>query len=179
VVAVVLGGLLAAQAPQKFKSGSGDLPGTMSARVGEALARDFEGGEGQSLVLVYRALSGSGGPADWQQFEDRLIERLGEASRVTGAVSARWLLDEPRGTGASFRRYGIIALNLNSKDTLATEQQVEPLRASVDRAFLGLKGEAPALEWAVTGRAAISHDLNVFSARDTARAELRALPLAR
>src|SRR6185295_18285687 len=35
----------------------------------------------------------------------------------------------------------------------------------------------PSLHWAVTGRAALTYDLNAFNAKDTAKAELRVIPL--
>lgn len=173
-IAVTVGGLLAAQAPQRLVSGSGELAGTMSARVGEIVAREFEGGEAQSLVLVYRKREEAGEARDPQEFEDRLVEGLGRIRGVAGASSAEWLTENDTSAEAG----GIIALSLDAADALASEQLVEPIRQAVAESFDAMGAEAAAYEWAITGRAAISRDINVFSTRDTARAELFALPIA-
>ena len=170
---VLAGGLLAAQAPQRLLSGSGQLPGTMSEKVDRILAHEFEGGEAQSLVLILERRSGEP-PGGWQAIEDALSETLSEAPGVSGVAPASWLIDDPE----TAKRYGVVTLTLDGADALASEQQVEPLRGKVRAAIARLGPGGRELVWAVTGRAAIARDVNVFSARDTARTELRALPLA-
>lgn len=173
-LAVVAGGIFSAQASQRLLSGSGDLAGTMSSRVGEILAREFDGGEAQSLVVVVRRRDGAPLTGGWQEIEDRVSERLANARGVSNAAPAGWLIDDAEAAS----RHGLVTVVLKGTDTLASEQQIESLRETTRATIAALGTQGRALDWAITGRAAISHDINVFSTRDTARAELRALPLA-
>lgn len=176
LIATAGAGWFVAHNPTRLLSGSGDLSGSMSARVGEILAHEFEGGEAQSLVLAYRRQS-QGQDADaWQGISDRLAEALAAMPGIEGVNSADWLMDRADGTEGV--QHGALVLSLGELDTLAQEQRVEPLRAAVDSAVKALGNDARGIEWALTGRAAISHDINVFSTRDTAQSELRALPVA-
>ena len=70
-----------------------------------------------------------------------------------------------------------LVVDLNSKDMLEAEQQVPVLRAALAPVLDGAKASHPDLEWALTGRPALTYDLSRFDAQDTAWAELRALPL--
>ena len=75
------------------------------------------------------------------------------------------------------RDRSLIMIEPKTEDMRATEQQVSKIRAAVLPAFEAAKARHRDLEWAVTGRAALTDDLNRFDAEDTARAEIRALPL--
>ena len=57
------------------------------------------------------------------------------------------------------------------------EQAIPRLRASAAPLLRAAQVRYPDLEWAITGRAALTYDLNQFNAHDTTQAELRALPL--
>ena len=173
-VAVIVGGLLAAQAPQRLLSGSGEIAGTMSAQVEGILAREFEDGEAQSLMLVLRRHDGRRRPGGWHTIEYRLSDALSKSPVVTSATPAGWLIDDPQQAS----HHGLVTITLAGADALASEQQVEPAREAARSAITALGADGRAVDWALTGRAAISHDINVFSARDTARTELRVLPLA-
>lgn len=175
-VAVLAAGLFVAHNPTRLLSGSGDLAGSMSARVGEILAHNFEGGEAQSLVLAFRRQSTNEAADDWQTVSDRLADAISAAPGVEQVSTADWLIDPPDSTNGF--QYGALILSLGGLDTLAQEQRIEPLRQAAGAAVRTLGADGRGIEWALTGRAAISHDINVFSNRDTAQAELRALPLA-
>lgn len=174
IFATVAAGLLIANLPPRLLSGSGDLPGSMSERVDRLIASDFQTGGGQSLQLVYRAPGGESDAALSDAIEIRLIEHLGSLPFVREVASASWLAD-PDGISRS-GDYRVLIVALDSEDTLASEQVVEPLRAAAHSAIGPLARANPGIEWAITGPAAISRDINVFSAKDTVRAELRALP---
>ena len=51
------------------------------------------------------------------------------------------------------------------------------VRHVVDSVLGPEKARHPAMRWAVTGRSALTYDLNVFNAKDTAEAEMRVIPL--
>jgi len=72
----------------------------------------------------------------------------------------------------------LILIEPKTEGMQATEQQVRRIRAAVRPAFEAASERHPDLEWAITGRAALTDDLNRFDAEDTARAEIRALPLS-
>lgn len=174
ILATIAAAMLIVELPPRLLSGSGDLAGSMSERVDRLVASEFTSGDGQSLLLVYRTPGGGSDGALSDRIEHRLVEHLGEQPHVNDITSADWLADADRTARSGGHRTLIVSLD--SEDTLASEQLVEPLRAAVQSALGPMIRTDPGIEWAITGRAAISRDINVFSAKDTARSELRAVP---
>ena len=161
---------------ERLLSGTGDIPGSTSLRVDRLLRSDFGRGDAQTLILVFRSASVDKKPAElWALFAD-LKRRLTARLPVQAAMSERDIDDvrlmPKAGTGH------LILIDPKTRDMRSTEQQVSRIRAAVRPAFEAARERHSDLEWAVTGRAALTDDLNRFDAEDTARAEIRALPLS-
>ena len=161
---------------ERLLSGAGDIPASASLRVDRLLSSHFGRGDAQSLILVFRSASLDSEPADLSALLDKLSARLTSRRSVESAISERDF-EDPRikpkaGTGH------LLLIDLSTKGMQATEQQVSKIRAAVRPVFWAAKARHQDLEWAITGRAALTDDLNRFDAEDTARAEIRALPLS-
>lgn len=175
ISATVAAGLVAERLPERLLSGAGEIEGSLSSRVDRILHDEFGRGDSQSLVLVFRSPSLDGNPAELSALFDDLSKAIEKEPSVDTSVSEldvedRHLLPAP-GTGH------YLLVDLNTEDVLEAEQQVPKLRAAMVPAFDAAKARHGDLEWAITGRAALTYDLSRFDAQDTARAELRALPL--
>ena len=175
IAAILVGGVGAANLEQRLLSGSGDIDGSVSQRVDESLRSDFEQQGGQSLILAFRSPSLERRPAELASLIGRLQRRLAGRDLVAAATSERDVsegrLRPAPGTGH------LILVELDTEDLLETEQQLPGLRADIGAVMAAAKSRHPDLEWAITGAAALNHDLNHFTAEDAARSELRALPL--
>jgi RND superfamily putative drug exporter len=175
VLATVAAGLVAERLPERLLSGTGEIEDSLSSRVDRVLRDDFGRGDSQSLVIVFRSQSLDAKRADLSNLFADLSGRLQKESSVDSSVSESdiqdpRLLPEP-GTGH------FLLVDLSTRDVLEAEQQLPKLRAAVAPAFDAAKSRYPDLAWAITGRAALTYDLSRFDQQDTARAELRALPL--
>jgi RND superfamily putative drug exporter len=175
LLATVAAGLVAERLPERLLTGAGEIEGSLSSRVDRILREDFDRGDSQSLVLVFRSRSLDENPADLSRLLGDLSARLQKAPSVDTSVTEDDIQD-PRllpgpGTGH------FLLVDLNTEDVLEAEQQLPKLRAAVAPAFDAAKARHRDLDWAITGRAALTHDLSRFDAQDTARAEFRALPL--
>lgn len=173
LLAVVLAGGAITLLKDRLLSGSGHIAESMSERVDAQLTADFGLGDGQSLILVYRARSIAPDSPQLDEIERRIVERLASLDKVKSVVPANDLVETP-----SDQAGRVLVVSIAADNALVTEQQVPLVRAAIAPVFASIAQAAPDLAWAVTGRAALSHDINIFSTRDTGSAELRAMPLA-
>jgi RND superfamily putative drug exporter len=159
------------KAPALLFGGSGDIAGSASLRADSLLNADFANPYAQMLVVT---LAGVGG--DSLAELTRGVEARVRALPLVGAVTTpesmldKRLLPAP-GSGA-FVMAGIKAASVRE-----AERAIPLVRAAVDSALGPRRAGNPDLRWAVTGRAALTYDLNVFNAKDTAAAELKVFPL--
>lgn len=176
LLATVTAAVFTGKLTERLLSGSGDISGSTSLKVDHLLRSDFGRGDAQTLILVFRSASVDRQPAEFSALVDDLKQRLTTGLPIEAAMSERDIEDSrlmPKpGTGH------LILIEPKTGDLRATEQQVSKIRAAIEPAFDAAKKRHPDLEWAVTGRAALTDDLNRFDAEDTARAEIRALPLS-
>ena len=176
LVATVTAAVFTGKLTERLLSGAGDIPGSTSLKVDHLLRSDFGRGDAQTLILVFRSESVDKKPAELSALFDDLKRRLTTGLPIERAMSEQDVEDArlmPKaGTGH------LILIEPKTGDMRATEQQVSKIRAAVLPVFDEARERHRDLEWAVTGRAALTDDLNRFDAEDTARAEIRALPLS-
>ena len=175
LIAAVVAGFVAGRLPERLLSGTGDIEGSASYRVDQVLHSDFARGDSQSLVLVFRSASLDRNPGELSALFDELTGRLQKQPSVDGSATEADIQDArllPKAGSGHF-----LVVDLNSGDMLEAEQQVPILRAAVAPVLDGAKARHSDLDWSFTGRPALTYDLSRFDAQDTARAELRALPL--
>ncbi|MBI6546528.1 MAG: MMPL family transporter [Cyanobacteria bacterium NC_groundwater_1444_Ag_S-0.65um_54_12] len=159
------GGILASRAPTVLESGSGELPGTPSARVAEIIASEFATPLSQLLVVTIGASEAI--PAATVQEVQRTLAGSTLVRRVLGP-------DDPGGFGlrSSDARQAAWLLGLNAGSEREAERAVPGLRRLLTDIPL------PAdVQLSLTGRAAMLVDINTLSAADTAVAEARVLPI--
>jgi RND superfamily putative drug exporter len=174
VAAVVIAGSMVGRLPERLLSGSGEIAGSASFKVDKYLREDFGGGDAQSLILTFRSAGGSMNPAELQSLLGQLKSAL-EGQRAVATLTNEFQLPDglrPRADGGH-----LILIELNTPNVLATEQQVPRIRAAIAPVFDAASQSYAPVEWAITGRAALTYDINRFNADDSARAEVRALPL--
>ena len=161
--------------PALLSGGSGDIAGSQSWRVDRLLQSEFANPCTQMLVLALRSPSLDRDP----DYRDRLFRAL--QIRWLASPSVSTVLTEDDLTDARLLpRAGaghVIYLGLNAADVREAEQALPGIRAQGEPLLRAARLSHPDLEWAVTGRAALTADLNRFNAEDTARAETRVLPL--
>ncbi|MEB3198779.1 MAG: MMPL family transporter [Candidatus Sericytochromatia bacterium] len=166
---IFLGALVAAKPlAGHLQSGTGSIAGTASAQAEQVLRQEFRNPFAQSLVLTLQGpeWSSEAGQHFLADLQTRLRAHPGVAQVLT-AESARHLRSrDPHGT--------LVVLGLNATDLAQAEALVAPLRSQVSH----LCAAAPwPVVWHLTGRPALTHDINAFSMLDTRRAEGRSLPL--
>ena len=168
-IILAFGAIGARKAPAVLFSGSGDIPGSPSLSADSLMRADFANPYSQLLVLAVR---GSTGDSALAARLDKVLSRLPEVGAVMGPdnILDKRLLPEP-GTGL------MILIGVKAANVRDAEQALPAVRKAVDALLGEAKRSMPALEWAVTGRSAVTYDLNLFSARDTAEAEVRVIPL--
>ena len=175
ISATVAAGTVAERLPERLLSGAGEIAGSLSSHVDRVLREDFGRGDSQSLIVVFQSRSLDGNPAQLAQLFDDLSEQLQKDPSVNTSVTEGDIQDErllPRpGTGH------FVLIDLKTEDVLEAEQQLPNLRKAATPVFDAAKAQHRDLDWAITGRAALTYDLSRFDAQDTARAEFRALPL--
>jgi RND superfamily putative drug exporter len=160
------------KAPVLLEAASGSLENTPSADVEGILARDFDDPFTHSLAVVFHSdTQRISGPAFQAALQD-LARGLRDCPGV-----ARVIVPGPD-FGRRFRAadgHGLAVLvGLDAKSIPDSERMIPPLRAVVRASAAAA---LPGWTWAVTGQTAVIYDLNQFNARDSRRAELRALPL--
>lgn len=173
-VALLLLALPAAiRAPTLLQAGAGQLPGTDSARVEHALAREFDHPLAHSLAVTFHSANER---IDDPEFRAAL-DAFATALRSHRALARVVVPDDQFGPQFRAADGHTIAVLLGLRAAGFDEAQtlVPTVRAAVRAAWPA--AHFPAWELRVTGRAALNHDLGVFNARDSQAAELRALPL--
>jgi putative drug exporter of the RND superfamily len=186
-VIAVFGALGAVKAPSLLFSGSGDIPRSPSLRTDSLLRADFDNPYSQLLVLAIRGLDypgpdGSGGSqsgdadsASPQALLHRLEKALTDLPQVGAVMTPETVLDKrllpAPGSGV------LIMVGVKAATVREAEQAIPVVRRAADAILTGEKARRPGLRWAVTGRAALTYDLNSFNSRDTTEAELRVIPL--
>ena len=175
LVALVLALLAARFVPDRMQSGSGNIAGSPSLRIDRILKDEFPYGEGPALVLALRSTSLERRPEELADLMFELALRWYEDPLVADVTLERDLIDRrllpAPGSGH------IVLISLIAEDLQSVEPQIPRLRATVEPLLRDAKRRHPDLEWALTGRGALTVDLNRFMAEDSKRAELIALPL--
>ncbi len=174
---IAAAGLAASTAPllsERLLSGSGDIAESASLRVDEILRSEFRGTDAQTLILTFRPAPDHPAPGDLLGLVDSLTEELGEQPVIDAVINERDL-DDPRLAPKAGSGHFIL-IELRTPDALATEQEVPRLREQIAPLFEAARARYGPLEWALTGRAALTYDINLFNVEDSTQAELRALP---
>jgi RND superfamily putative drug exporter len=174
-VAVALASVGAARLPNLLFSGSGDIPDSMSMHVDELMRSEFTNAHAQLLVLALRSPGLDREPQEVPKLFDTLKDRWKEDPLVADViveadVPDKRLLPVP-GTGH------VAIVSLKAKNVREAEREIPRLRATAELLLRTAQARHPDLKWAITGRAALTYDLNRFNSEDTTKAELRALPL--
>ena len=168
-IATVAAALLTATFADRLVSGAGSIAGSQSARVDAELTSSFGVRDSQTLIFTFSNEELNEDILARDDFIGEVENTLFELPVVESVIGAGDLIDQPR----EDRGHALI-IALDTPDALAAEQQVPVVREAIG----GLLQDWPEIEWAVSGRGAISYDLAVFSNEDSMRSELRALPLA-
>jgi RND superfamily putative drug exporter len=160
---------------ERLHGGAGDIAGSPSLRVDRILRDDFPTSVSPSLVFALRSASLERDPDALFELFSLLRLRWFEDEQVADVliendVEDRRLLPAP-GSGH------IAILSLRTDGLLEAEQMTPRLRAAAEPLLREARARHPDLQWALTGRPALTYDLNRFNAEDTQRAELIALPL--
>lgn len=170
VAAVAASGL-----SDRLLSGSGDISGSASWRVDRVMRDHFARHDDQALLLTLRSPALEREAAGFDPLLAALERRLARLPAVAGTIHDRDIGDPRLLPASGAGRY--ILVDLATGGLLASEQQVPRVRDAVGEVLQPALSRIPDLEWAVTGRAALTYDLNRFSEADAARAEVRALPI--
>jgi len=167
--AILLASITISQTSDRLLSGSGRIEGSMSDRVDRLLSGEFGVEDGQALILTFRSPSLDASPDAFDDFLDNVTDELISVPSVADVATAEELVERRRdGQGHA------LLIEMATDGALATEQEVPKIRAVVKEAGKDLQD----FDWAITGRAALNYDINIFSVRDSAASEMRALPLA-
>jgi putative drug exporter of the RND superfamily len=174
-LAVALASVGASRLPALLFSGSGDIPDSPSLRIDHLVRAEFADPYAQLLVLALRSAALDREPGASASLDAALAARLRASPLVERVVVGEEISDKRMrplpGTGH------VALISLKAADIREAERAIPQLRAAVEPLLRNAKTRYPDLQWATTGRAALTYDLNRFNAEDTARAELRALPL--
>jgi RND superfamily putative drug exporter len=165
----------ARQLPALLSGGSGDIPASASLRADGLLRTEFANPYTQMLVLAIRSPSLERDPA-FRARMFRTLQARWSASPMVAAVMTEENLADQRllpqpGTGH------VAFIGLKAANVREAEQAIPVLRAASESILRAAQRRHPDLEWALTGRAALTYDMNRFNADDTTRAEARVLPL--
>jgi len=171
--AATLAGATAPALTERLMSGSGDIADSASLRVDEILRTEFRGTDAQTLILTFRPAPGNGN--ELLGLVDAMTNELTELPVVASVVNERDLMN-PRLTPKAGTGHFIL-VELRTPDALATEQEVPRLREAIAPMIDAGKARFGEVDWALTGRAALTYDINRFNVEDATRAELRALPI--
>ncbi|WP_432199691.1 MMPL family transporter [Erythrobacter sp. W53] len=169
LITVIAAALIIGAYSDRLVSGAGSIAGSQSARIDAELADTFGVRDSQALILTYSDPALNLDDDARYEFIDDIENGLLELPAVEAVFLASDVIEQPRDD----KGHALI-IALDTPDALGAEQQVPVIRQAIG-AMLQDRAE---IEWAVSGRGAISYDLTVFSVEDSARSELRALPLA-
>jgi RND superfamily putative drug exporter len=162
--------------PHLLYGGGGNIPGSMSEHVEEILRTEFANPRAETLVFALRSRS--------LERENRLALKLLRELQDTWERDpgvAEVLVDADIGDRRLRPRPEMghfVVINLRAADVREAEQAMLRVRSAAEPILRTARAAHPDLSWATTGRVALVRDLNDFNAADTAKAELRALPLA-
>jgi putative drug exporter of the RND superfamily len=168
-VATIGAALITVAFADRLVSGAGSIAGSQSARVDTELTRSFGVRDSQTLIFTFSNPELNADIVARDDFVGEVEDTLFEIPVVETVVGAGDLIDQPR----EDKGHALI-IALDTPDALAAEQQVPVVREKLG----GLLNDRPEIEWAVSGRGAISYDLAIFSNEDSMQSEVRALPLA-
>ncbi|MEO7423560.1 MAG: MMPL family transporter [Fibrobacteria bacterium] len=177
IIIVILGAAGARKAPALLFSGSGDIPRSHSLRADSLLRADFTNPYSQSLILAVQGMdmADTSEAASAIGLSRRLANALGALPQVGEVMTPETILDKrllpAPGSGLA------ILIGIKAGSVREAEQAIPAVRQAVDAILAPERAELPRLRWAVTGRAALTYDLNLFNAGDTAAAETRVIPL--
>ncbi len=166
VVLIAAGVLLAPRVPRALQGGGFLVPGSESTAAAEAIDREFDAANRNTLAIVFRSPSVT---VDNPAFKDAVVEAERRLASVSGvrSVDSYFQNGNPLLVGGN-RRTSLTIAALNG-----TEREVEASVAEV-RAVLA---DIP-LEHYVTGQPASNVDVRLVSEEDLRRAEFITLPIA-
>lgn len=153
----------------RLVTGAGSIAGSQSASVDRQLADTFGIYDSQALVLTYSDPASNGDEDAQFDFFEQIEGILLEIPTVGSVIPASDFVEQVR-----YDQGNALIITLTTQDALAAEQQVPIIRDEI-REF---SQNWPDLEWAISGRSAVSYDLTEFSNEDSLESEMRALPLA-
>jgi RND superfamily putative drug exporter len=170
---VVIAFLGAQRVSEVLAIGSGDVPGSVSLHVDDVLRAEFSSARSQLLVLTLKSSSLDRDPAALRSLVESVRDRWEKDAQVQEVlieedIPHRRLLPAA-GTGH------VIIVSLKARNIREAEAALPYIRDSAEPLLESARVLHPDLTWAVTGRAAVTHDLSHFGTEDTQRAELRAL----
>ena len=169
LIATIAAALISAAFADRLVSGAGSIAGSQSARVDADLIKSFGARDSQTLIFTFSNPVLNENIDSRDALVDEVEDILFELPVVESVTDASDLIDQPRDDMGH-----ALIIALDTPDALAAEQQVPVIREAIG----GLLEDRSEVEWAVSGRGAISYDLAIFSNQDSMRSELRALPLA-
>ncbi len=175
LVAVVVAALGASRITEVLAGGTGSIAGSQSEKVEAILASEFKNPYSQVLVLVARSERETVDDPAFKAFLGEAVTRLkadAEVSEVLAypeADDVRLLSDDRRETFAF--------VGLAARDVRGAEKAVPAIREAVQAAGTAARERDPSFTWHVTGRGALTYDINQFSTEDTSRSEARSMPL--
>jgi putative drug exporter of the RND superfamily len=174
----------AGKVPALLFSGSGDIPASPSMRTDSLLRADFDNPYSQLLALAIRSPGDPlfSDPVDPDAADSpaagiaaSLEKALEALPQVRAVMTPRSVLDKrvlpAPGTGM------LVLIGVKASGIRDAEQAIPVVRRVVDSVLGPVRTAHPALRWAVTGRSALTYDINLFNAKDTAEAEFRVIPL--
>jgi putative drug exporter of the RND superfamily len=174
----VLGAVGANKATPLLFGGSGDIPQSPSLRTDSLMRENFDNPYSQLLVLAIRGLPEADPSAEESPnaaLSARLEKALTALPQVRAVMTPENVLDKrllpSPGTGT------VVLIGIKAAAIRDAEQAIPVVRHAVDSVLTPEKERHSGLRWAVTGRSALTYDLNLFNAKDTAEAEVRVIPL--
>ncbi len=169
LIAAIASAFLIGAFSDRMVSGAGSIAGSQSERIDAELADTFGVRDSQALVFTYSDPELNLDEDARYEFLGEIEDGLFEIPAVETVLLASDLVEQPRDD----KGHALI-IALATEDALAAEQQLPIIREAIG----AMLQDRPQLEWAITGRGAISYDLAIFSNEDSVNSELRALPLA-
>jgi RND superfamily putative drug exporter len=160
---------------QAMQGGTGHIVGSESAAAERMLRDDFANPFAQMLVLVVSS--------DTQTLDSpgyaRFLRDVAAHLRTLPAVTRVATYDDTRDARlvSADRRRAIVLIGVRAGDVGEVERAVPVLREAVEPFGATARQADPTLQWHVTGRGALTHDINRFSTEDSGRAEARSFPL--
>lgn len=171
--------VLSAWGAQKLESvligGSGAIQGSPSERVDDLISRDFANPFSKALLVTFRSDADT---VDRPRFA-RLVQEA--AHRLAGSPDVRKVMSYYQTRNPRLRsddgHATVLLVGVAARDIKDEEQRLPRIRSVLETLKTAPEAVASGMKIATTGRSALMVDLNSFNARDSGRAESRALPL--